>query len=86
MSSEKTPTAKNTKRTRRDDKSGTQSAAVASTTAVATTTTVASTTSHEDPSNEEDPSLLVDYEESTPAPSPQSGDEDNRLMRTKDDE
>ena len=79
-SSAKTPTKPDTKRASQGDAPGSASNVVASTAtaavAPATTTGVSSSAFCADV----DPSLIVDYNESTPLPLPQSGDEDSVLM------
>ncbi|CAI5715543.1 unnamed protein product [Peronospora effusa] len=64
----KVPMQSSTKRTRRDDSQPSQSA-------LGTKTNIPS---HHNVN--EDPSLIVDYNETTPLPSPQSGDEHSALM------
>ena len=64
----KAPMQSSTKRTRRDLSQPSQSASVTET----------NLPSHDNV--DEDPSLIVDYNETTPFPSPQSGDEQSALM------
>lgn len=82
-SSEKTPISPKAKRTRLSDDSSSQGVAVATT---AAPEAVASTTAPGDLSVEDDPDLMLDYNESTPVPSPRSGDEDSELMRHCNDD
>ena len=83
-SSAKTPTQPRTKRMRRVNLPAASNALVGTPTATA----AVALTGLKDPSHfnseDVDPSLIVDYNESTPLPSPHSSDADNKLMR-KDD-
>ena len=78
----KAPIQTHTKRTRRDYSPPSPSLSVATPTA-----NVGPSTGHNDPSHspsaDDDPSLIVDYNESTPLPSPHSGDEHSALMGHK---
>ena len=75
----KAPSQTNTKRTRRDNSPPSPSASVAT-----PASNVGPSTEHNDPSHspsaDDDPSLIVDYNESTPLPSPHSGNEYSALM------
>lgn len=82
-SSAKTPTHARTKRSRLSDDTESQGVTVTTSTATAA---FASSTPLGDLSVEDDPALMVDYDESTPLPSPQRGDEDSELMRHCDDD
>ena len=80
-SSAKTPTQPRTKHTRRVNSPAASNALVGTQTATA----AVALTGLKDPSHfnseDVDPSLIVDYNESTPLPSPHSSDADNELMR-----
>ena len=75
----KAPIHTHYKRTRRDNSPPSPSVSVAT-----PTSNVGPSTGHNDPSHspsaDDDPSLIVDYNESTPLPSPHSGDEHSALM------
>lgn len=77
----KAPKQTSAKRTHRDDSQSSRSDSVAT-----PTSNVGSSTEHNDPphlfSEDVDPSLVVDYNESTPLPSPHSSDEHSELMRS----
>ena len=79
-----TPTQPRTKRTRRVNSPAASNALVGTQTATA----AVALTGLKDPSHfiseDVDPSLIVDYNESTPLPSPHSSDADNELMRSDD--
>ena len=83
-SSAKTPTQPRTNRTRRVNSPAASNALVGTQTATAAVAlTGLKDTSHFN-SEDVDPSLIVDYNESTPLPSPHSSDADNELMRSDD--
>ena len=77
----KAPSQTNTKRTRRDNSPPSPSASVAT-----PASNDGPSTEHNDPSHspsaDDDPSLIVDYNESTPLPSPHSGDEHSAFLFT----